>query len=376
MRRKILVLGGYGNFGKLICEYLSQRSDIELIVAGRDTRKADMLCKSLIAAGARSLLSSLAIDLNSYTFQRRLSELNPYLVIHTSGPFQGQDYKVPNACIESGCHYIDLADDRRFVSDFSTLDGLAKEKRIIAVSGASSVPGLSSVVIDHFANEFSKLEEIEFAIVPGSNVDLGKATIKGILSYVGHPFKTWEGGRYTERYGWMDIRHVDFGEILGKRWLANVNIPDLELFPARYQGVLSVRFQAGHELGIVHLTLNLMAHISKLGLVTHWEQFSSHIYKLAQQIKKLGSDSGGMVIQLIGTNKEGVRQQTIWRLIANGGVGPRIPTISALLLANQILEGKLTESGARPCLGMYPLDNFLRIARNWGIYEEVERVFG
>ncbi|MEX2352722.1 MAG: saccharopine dehydrogenase, partial [Gammaproteobacteria bacterium] len=229
----------------------------------------------------------------------------------------------------------------------------------------------------HFVNEYTTiLNEIQFAIVPGSNVDLGEATLKGILSHIGRPFKTWEEGKYTLRNGWMDIRRMDFGVTLGKRWLANVDIPDLELFPSRYPGVQTVRFQAGHELSVIHLSLALMAYLSKHKLVSHWERFSSPIFNLSRHIKKLGSDTGGMVIQLDGMNKEGSKQKIIWRLLAKSGAGPRIPTISAIILANRILDGKLTEHGARPCLGMYHLDEFFTIARNWGIYEEVERIVG
>ena len=59
-------------------------------------------------------LEPLAIDILADDFKERLATLLPYLVIHTGGPFQGQDYRVPKTCIECGAHYIDLADDRRF----------------------------------------------------------------------------------------------------------------------------------------------------------------------------------------------------------------------------------------------------------------------
>ena len=43
---------------------------------------------------------------------------------------------------------------------------------------------------------------------------------------------------------------VLFPAPLGPRWVANCDIPDLELFPARYAGVRSVRFSAGVGLRI------------------------------------------------------------------------------------------------------------------------------
>jgi saccharopine dehydrogenase-like NADP-dependent oxidoreductase len=371
--KKVLVLGGYGNFGKLICDFLKQRPDIELIIAGRNRKKADRHCELLKTGSAKCQVSSLALDVHSSYFPHNLKAIHPHIVIHTSGPFQGQDYHVPTACIAAGSHYIDLADDRRFVCDFHTLNDQAIQHHVIAISGASSVPGLSSVVIDHYAQEFTELDKIDYAIVPGSNVDIGEATLKGILSYAGHPFTSWEQGKFTHRYGWMDSRRLYLGATLGTRWLANADIPDLELFPARYPGIKTVRFQAGHELGIVHLSMAFMAMLAKLGWITRWDRYSSILFRAGQYIKQLGSDCGGMVIQLSGINKQGQRQKTVWRLIAKAGSGPRIPTISAIILADRILDGGLTGPGARPCLGVYNLDEFFKIAGTWGIYQEVER---
>lgn len=376
MTKRILVLGAYGNFGRLICDYLASRPDLSLIIAGRSEAKAEKYCTSLKVDGALCQLSSQAVDINADHFPHILKSIQPDIVIHTCGPFQGQDYHVPKTCIESGCHYIDLADDRRFVCDFASLDEQARKHNVIAVSGASTVPGLSSVVVDKFAKEFSLLEEIDYAIVPGSNVEIGTATLKGILSYTGHPFTRWEQGKFTERYGWMDSRRVNYGNTLGYRWLANVDIPDLELFPARYPEVKMVRFQAGHELGIVHLSMNFLAYIAKLGVIKRWDQYAGLLYKAGQLLKTFGSDCGGMVIQLSGLGRDGRRQKITWRLIAKEGVGPRIPTISAIILANRILDNEISEPGAQPCLGMYTLDEFFNIAGTWGIYQEVERSGG
>lgn len=373
---KILVLGGYGNFGRLICEGLAARRDIELIIAGRHDHPASQLVAALEQHGANCKLSTLVLDVFSETLHRVLSDLRPQVVIHTSGPFQNQDYYVPRTCLEDGCHYIDLADDRKFVCDFHTLNDLAESTGSIAISGASTVPGLSSVVIDTYRKEFNQLESIDFFILPGSNVELGEATLRGILSYLGNPFKGWHNNKFIDLYGWLDNRRLDFGAALGKRWSANVDIPDLELFPGRYSGVNSVRFQAGHELTIVHMSLAVMGLIAKVKLVKRWDRFTKTFYKIGKLMKPLGSDLGGMVIKLTGKNNSGHNQAMIWRCLAPRGKGPYIPTFSALILAEMLLDKQLKKPMAVPCLGMYKLDKFTELANKFGIYQEVERTSG
>ena len=49
------------------------------------------------------------VDRDDASFVQRLTALSPGLVIHCVGPFQGQDYRVANAALAAGAHYLDLA---------------------------------------------------------------------------------------------------------------------------------------------------------------------------------------------------------------------------------------------------------------------------
>ncbi len=162
----------------------------------------------------------MALDINHSQFSDDLSALSPNLVIHTGGPFRGQNYRVAEACIANKSHYIDLSDDRRFVCDISYLNERALKNGLLIISGASSVPGLSSTVIDSFIDQFSRLDKIDFAIAPGNKADRGEATVRGILSYTGHPFSVFSKGKWIDQYGWMSPRKLYFNEAIGHRWLA------------------------------------------------------------------------------------------------------------------------------------------------------------
>jgi len=241
--RTILVLGGYGNFGKRIVENLAEISNISLVIAGRDVEKAKAL-KDKIKVPASSTVIAMELDISKDDFESKLRQHSPFIVIHTCGPFQGQEYHVPSVCLRIGAHYIDLADDRRFVCDIKSLHDSAIQNDVIVVSGASSVPGLSSVVIDHYQHKFSEIRSIDIAIAPGNKAERGEATVRGILSYAGHAFDVYSEKHWIKAFGWMEARRKNFGGSIGRRWLANVDVPDLELFPTRYAVRDTVRFQA------------------------------------------------------------------------------------------------------------------------------------
>lgn len=370
MKKTILILGGYGNFGKRIGESLAKQANICLLIAGRNFEKAHQLCEKLRAENCVAELKPIVLDIFSEDFPQRLKTLNPFLVIHTSGPFQGQDYRVPQACIEAGSHYIDLADDRRFVCDIAKLNEQAKAKNLLVVSGASSVPGLSSTVIDYYAKEFSRIDSIDIAIAPGNRAERGEATVKAILSYTGHAIKIFENGEWINKYGWMSPRKIDFGKTVGKRLLANVDVPDLELFPARYAPVKTVNFQAGLELPFLHWTMVGMAWLAKKGIVKNWSPLVKPIVATSNWFIHLGSDVGGMMIKISGLDTNQKPKEILWRLTAEHGVGPYIPTLSAIILAQQLVADKPFKAGAIACLGLYSLADFDAHAKIWGIYHQ------
>jgi len=373
--KKVIVLGGYGNFGKRIVENLTSIEDITVLIAGRNLSKSSALIANLENTSAAKL-EPLVIDIFADDFKEQLAILSPYLVIHTSGPFQGQDYRVPKACIECGAHYIDLADDRRFVCDIAELDDEAKNKGVLIVSGASSVPGLSSAVIDRYQNQFKTIESINLAIAPGNKAERGLATVEAILSYTGQHLNVFKDGRWQDVYGWMDSKINDFGGFVGKRHLANVDVPDLELFPSRYGVTQQVSFQAGLELPLLHKTMVGMAYLSKIGLVKNWAPLSKAIVSTSNIFLPFGSDKGAMEVLICGDSNDGKAKKIKWTLYAPKGNGPYIPTISPIILARKLLssdsQNAQQETGAKPCAGMFELSEFDTYFDALGIhYEEL-----
>ena len=82
-----------------------------------------------------------------------------------------------------------------------------------------------------------------------------------------------------------------------RRIVANINVPDLELFPARY-GARSVRFHAGLELASMMVGLRLAALATRLGLVANWSRHAAWLKRVSEWrwVMALGSDDGVMQV--------------------------------------------------------------------------------
>ena len=349
---EVLVLGGYGNFGKRIARGLN-RHGVPVVVAGRDADKAAALAAEL---GARSLAFDVRHDLPDVLRRER-----PSVVVHTAGPFQGADYGVARACIAAGVAYVDLADGRDFVRDFAVLDAEAKAAGVTLVSGASTVPGLSSAVIEHLRPAFSRLDAIDFGISPGQRTERGLATFRAILSYAGRRLRPFPGR--AAPFGWLDL-HSQVYPVFGRRWLSACDIPDLDLLPAAY-GFKAIRFGAGIEVAPLMFVMAALAWLIKAGLPLDLPRLAPLLKGATDLFNPFGSDTGGMHVTLTGEDHEGRPLETRWFIVAGNGDGPQIPCVPGILLAKRLHEkdpGLGTDvlvPGAFACVGLIKLEDYL-----------------
>lgn len=357
---RIIVLGGAGNFGARIVRALQGETGLELVSAGRRAMPVPD------APAARPV----AIDIKAPDFAAQLAALAPDLVIHCVGPFQGQDYRVARAALAAGAHYLDLADGRDFVTGFADAnDVAAKSAGRSAISGASTLPALSSAVVDHLGRDLDSLESIATVIAPGQRAPRGAATLAAVFSYLGRAVPVWHGGRWQTAWGWMDLRRVRFG--FGGRWGALCDVPDLALLPQRYRGVQSVLFHAALEIRAQHLVLWALAAARRWGVPLPVEQWSHGLERCAALLDPLGGEWGGMQVRVVGRSSAGSRVERTWELQAPASNGPQIPALAAIILARRLARGWVPPPGAYACMGFVPLEDFAPEFARWGIVTRV-----
>lgn len=361
-----MVLGGYGNFGARICRALADSPDIELVIAGRDAARAAAFAAEL-GHGA----SSMRIDLSQADLASTLRNTGAELVIHTAGPFQQQGYAVPLAVAEAGAHYIDLADGRRFVCDFPhALDAAFRETGRLAITGASTVPALSSAVIDHLSAGWQGVDTIDICIAPAQTAPRGVATLAAVLSYCGVAIRVWQDGAWVTRYGWAAPTRIEFAR-LHPRSGALCDIPDLELFPVHYPGVRSVIFRAALEIGITQRIFSMMAALRRLGLMRRPERLAGLLNASARSLDFLGSSLGGMVVRVSGKDASGNHVQRAWHIAADHDHGPEIPCMAAILLARGLARKEITDIGAYASTSWLKLADFEPEFARWGMITDV-----
>jgi hypothetical protein len=227
-------------------------------------------------------------------------------------------------------------------------------------------------VLDRLTEGWRRIDTVEIAISPGNrNSPRGLSVIHAILSYAGKPVRVFEGGAWTKRPGWgRPVRRAMPG--LGRRWLSLCETPDLDLVPARFAPRQSAIFRAGLELPAMHLGLYLASTLVRARLMPSLVPFARPFRWLAERLKALGSDRGGMMVEVRGIDAAGAAARAVWSLVAEAGDGPAVPTLPALAAIRALADGSLTQPGARACAGVLNLDAIAREFVPYRISTQIE----
>jgi hypothetical protein len=349
---RVVIVGGYGNFGQHVARSLAGDPAIQLILAGRSLDKARAAtCKLDAANPAEAGTYDLAGPAEA------LAALRPDLVINMVGPYNGQSYAVAEAAIACGAHYCDIADACDFVTGIGVLDDAAKAAGVAVLAGASSVPALTAAYLDEAAQAMRIIRAVEYGISGAEQSNAGTGTVAAVLSFVGQRFTTLRDGQMSPVIGWSDLRRVSLPGV-GARWFGRANAPDLDLFGARYPSLQDHTFWAGHAIAPLHFGTALMGWLARIGLLPRLDRFAPQLVRIASLFDWLGTGTSGFFMTISGEGADGAPMTRRHWIIARSGHGPYIPCIPVILIARLMAAGRAFEPGARPCLGIISLADY------------------
>ncbi len=334
---RVVILGGYGVFGSRLAELLV-RDGHEVVVTGRDASKIARLAQRLNC-------QHLALDHRKDPLA--LFSLAPEVVVDAAGPFHSyvdDPYKIPHLCLAHGADYLDLSDDAEFTQGIAQLDDLARRLHRKILSGASSVPGVSSAIVADLCRGMDEVTLIDSAIVPGNRAPRGASVVSSIVSQLGTTSRVYRGGVWRDQSCWSDRREIKLAPDLC-RVARFIEVPDIRLFP-QFFGARSVIFRAGLELNTLNVAMGWLATLRRRWRFPVTPGLAEALRKIAILFLPFGTDRGGMRVLVVGRSNNAVIRRE-WRLIAEEGDGPYIPAVTARALIRKM---DAVPAGARACL--------------------------
>ncbi|MGB3338241.1 MAG: DUF4166 domain-containing protein [Devosia sp.] len=356
-RPHAVIIGASGVFGSRLARLLARRQAFRITLAGRTPAKIIPLQADLLRIDPQGGYDAVALDRDRVTAQD-LQALDCQLVVDCSGPFQSMGTSLIEAAIAAPCHYLDLADSRAFVAEIGRFDAAARAAGVAIISGASSSPCLSNAVLDYLVGDWTSIDTIDCAIVPGNQTPKGKSVIDGILSWVGQPIRIFREGEWQTGVGWTGERIIAIDGVAPRRAML-AEVPDLDIIPQRFSPRIRAGFDAGMELDLLNALIGLSGLAVRLKLFRSARAFSALGNLIANALDGFGSQDGGMRVEVNGVDGSGEPRCAVWHLKAGNGHGPFVPIGPAATLVETLLLSRPGASGAGNAAGRVKLNDIL-----------------
>jgi hypothetical protein len=179
---RVLIVGGYGVFGRLLAAGLLRRTPAEIVIAGRNPAEAKRACRDLDRSG-RGRVEPMAIDLARSGELRRAAE-GCLAVACTAGPFQGLPAGIVDEVVEAGAHWVDIADATDWVLgilEAPELDERARAAGVAVGTGLSTLPALSGTLASALLERVPQARTATVVLSIGNRNRKGSAAIASAL---------------------------------------------------------------------------------------------------------------------------------------------------------------------------------------------------
>ncbi|MFL5339667.1 MAG: saccharopine dehydrogenase NADP-binding domain-containing protein [Gemmataceae bacterium] len=311
----VVVVGGYGTFGALVCRELAARG-VSLTVAGRDRGRADTFAASLGYGH-----NGAVVDLTKpESFQALLTGRT--VAVNCAGPFADFDPTFLEGCLASGCHYADITDDRRYAATVRRYGPRFAARGLTVAWGCSSLPGISGALAQHIRHRVAEPpRKLRVTLFIGNDNPKGGAAVASLVLGLGRPIRAPQG---TLRGGWgREI--VPLPPPFGRRLVFNFDSPDYDVLDAP-----AVTVKVGFELGLCTLGLSMLGQ-SGWRFGRHTAAFFA---RAGNRLKDWGCSGGAVMVEAFFAHRAPMRAA-----VATPTEGQRMAALPCALATLALLDG-------------------------------------
>jgi saccharopine dehydrogenase (NAD+, L-lysine-forming) len=335
---KILVLGGYGSTGKLICDLILKTTAFEIVVAGPSLEKANTLKVTLQAKYGEDRVQSAQVDAkNKKKLITAFSECQLVIVAASTAKYAK---RIAEAAIEARVDYIDIYFHQSTFEDLLPLKEKIAEKELCFITQAGFHPGLPAVYMRKGYNYFDEYKKSIIAFTMKFHVESIPSVEEIITSLGEHDYRFYKDG-FWWKGSYRDYKKVDFGSDFGEKVSIPMYLKEIENLPSdlglEEAGIYTTGFNWFTDWIVFPLaTLTQKMHLHALD--HFWAK------SLAFGINKFTSGKEGVVFMLIAEGvSRGKKKNLIIRSSYDNAYG--FTAIPVVALIKQLTEGTIRKKG-------------------------------
>jgi short subunit dehydrogenase-like uncharacterized protein len=247
-----MVYGAYGYTGELIAREAARRG-LRPVLAGRDAAKVQALAAELGLPHR-----SFALD-DTAAVQRNLGGIA--LVLHCAGPFSATARPMLDACLQAGCHYLDITGEVDVLEAILARGAEARQAGVVVCPavGFDVIP--TDCIAAWLKQELPDATHLALGFDTRSGMSPG--TTKTAIEGASRGGRVREGGALRNVRLGTHVRTIDFGDgpkaAVAIPWgdlataHATTGIPNVEVFTASSPRRIAALRRAHHLRGLLGL---------------------------------------------------------------------------------------------------------------------------
>ncbi len=245
----ILILGGYGNTGKLLARFLLQESRASVILAGRNQARADTAAAEFNRAFGGNRARGLALD--ACDPQALVAAMQGVTLLLAASSTAQYAETTARACLAAGVDYFDIQFSAKKVAALRALEAEIKNSGRCFVTDGGFHPGLPAALIRYAATQFDELHGANVGSVikiDWSALDIAASTVIEMAGeFSDFDMRFFQNGRWKKARMdiAMDTLTMDFGAPFGKQVCMPMFLEELRPLPGLFPTLTDAGFFVG-----------------------------------------------------------------------------------------------------------------------------------
>jgi saccharopine dehydrogenase-like NADP-dependent oxidoreductase len=366
--KTILILGGYGNTGRLLARLLLQESNVKLVLAGRNLENAQVFANELNRAFEGNRVQGACVDASDMaSLGRAFATVDFVVVASSTSQYTSQ---VATAALEARIGYLDIQYSTHKLALLKSITTDIEQAGCCFITDGGFHPGLPAFMVRYVAQFFEQLVSAKVGSVikeDWKNLDIEDATVYELMDLMNDfdmtIFKSG-GWKKVSLFSMLDYLPFDFGGDFGKQFCAPMLLEEMRALPEMFPTLQETGFYVGSfnwftdwvimPVAMIAMKLWPNAALKPMARWMHWglNTFSKPPYGTVLKVEATGEKDGQpKKVQVIISHPDGY-------------LFTAIPVAACLL---QYLDGSIN----RPGLWMQALvvepNRFMRDMQRMGI---------